>query len=341
MMNARANVIQFNTEDDKSVWNCMNTFLTRTGQNSKNTRLTYERAIRDFFLIMRNKELEGLVEADLIFTKPQVETYQVNLKEKFKSTTVNNRISALKRTYSKLEDYGFAVKASWFDLDRYSEHDKEGYDSMTLEEVKQAIEIILETRKGLEKALFIELAFTTAFRKESLRSSKFSDIYKHDDVWVIETVGKGNKKDTKKISDELYGKIAKFQEDEGKDSNERIFKLTNKTIRVMMDYIRERINFGRRNITFHSLKKASIQEVATKSGNDLKAMQAQGNHASINTTMDYYMANKRIDDMVVVDINYNPPVEKFEEMTKEELLKMINNAPRDIQTKLLKQEGLA
>ena len=199
MMNAQANVIQFNTNEDKNVWGCMNTFFTRIGQNSENTKATYERAIRDFFLVMRNKELERLVESDLIFTKPQVETYQVNLKSQYKSATVNNRISALKRVYSKLEDYGFEVKSSWFDLERYSEHDKESYDSMTLDEVKEAINIIKDTRKGTEKSLFIELAFTTAFRKESLRSTVFHDIYKHGDSWVIETIGKGNKKDTKKI----------------------------------------------------------------------------------------------------------------------------------------------
>ena len=132
----------------------------------------------------------------------------------------------------------------------------------------------------------------------------------------------------------------KFKEEEGKSKNDNIFKLTNKTIRGMMDYIRERIDFGRRNITFHSLKKASIQEVAIKSGYDLKAMQAQGNHSSITTTLDYYMANKDIDDLTTVDVNYNPPVEKFEEMSREQLLAMLNKAPRDIQNTLLRQEGL-
>lgn len=339
MMNA-TNIIQFNTTEDKNVWNCMTTFLTRTSQNSENTRKTYERAIRDFFLVMRNKELEGLVESDLIFTKSQIETYQVRLKEEFKGTTVNNRMSALKRVYRKLEDYGFDVKSSWFELDRYSEHEKESYDPMTYDEVMETLKIIKNTRKGEEKSLFIELAFTTAFRKESLRNVRMKDFRQYKDEWVIEILGKGNKKDTKKVSDDLYNRIFEFVKMENKTQEDKIFSLTNKTINGMMRYIRENIDFGEKKVTFHSFKKASIEEVALRTGYDLKAMQAQGNHASINTTLDYYMANKKIDDMTVVDINYVPPVEKFEDMSKEELISMLMNAPRDIQVKLLKQEGI-
>lgn len=341
MMNLVENkIIQFNTEEDKNVWNCISTFLERIEQNSKNTRLTYERSIRDFFLTMRNKNLEDLVERDLIFKKPQIETYQVNLKKEFKGTTVNNKLSALKRVYSKLEDYGFDVKSSWFDVDRYSEHEKESYDAVTFEEVKEIIGLLHNTRKGREKALFVEVAFVTAFRKASVQSLKYKDVYRHSDSWVIETVGKGNKKDTKKISDELYQKIARQKMVERKSDEDEIFSLTNKTINAMMVFIRKNIDFGRRNITFHSFKKASIQEVAVRTGYDLKAMQAQGNHASINTTLDFYMKNKDIDDMTAVDLDYNPPVDKFEDMSKEDLIKMLKSSPRDIQMKLLKQEGL-
>src|SRR5690606_19503033 len=101
---------------------------------------------RDFFKTMRNKELENLVEADLIFTKPQIETYQVNLKNKYKSATVNLKIKALKKCYTKLEDYGFDVRSSWFVLENYNEHDKEPSDPMTHDEVIQVINLVSKTR---------------------------------------------------------------------------------------------------------------------------------------------------------------------------------------------------
>lgn len=337
-MTTQTNVIQLNPVDDKNVWNCLSTFLTRTGQNSKNTRLAYERAIRDFFLKMRNKDIEHLVENDLIFTKAQVETYQVGMREKFKSTTVNMKMSALKRTYSKLQDYGFDVQPSWFDVDRYSEHDKEGYDPMTLEEVQESIELLSKTRKGEEKSLFIEMAFVTAFRKESIRSMTFDNIYNRDGDWVVEVIDKGNKTSSSKITQDFYDRLLDFKKREEKNSGDRIFILTNKTIGRMIEHIRKNIDFGQRSIVFHSLKKASIEEVALRTGNDLKAMQAQGHHASIQTTLDHYMSNKTIDDMTAVDMHYEPPIEEFSNMSKDELVEMLNKAPRDIQIKLLKQE---
>lgn len=332
LMTVNEKVIQFNTKDDKNVWNCINTFLTRTEQNSQNTRETYERAIRDFFRTMRNKELENLVESDLIFTKPQIETYQTNLKKHYKSATVNNKISALKKCYMKLEDYGFDVKASWFNLERYNEYDKESYDALTHQEVIDVINLVSKTRKGFEKALLIRVAYATAFRKTAIKNLKWTDLINRDGQWFLKALDKGNKWDYKKISDDLYNELMKQKDLVG---GEKIFQLTNKSINKMMNYIRENMNFGERNITFHSFKKSSIKEVALLTNYDLKAMQRQGNHANITTTLNDYMAEKSLDELVIVDTNYRVPLEKFDELSKEELLNMIKNADRNIQIKLL------
>lgn len=334
---AEDNVLQFNSKEDKNVWNCINTFLKRVGQNSKNTRIAYEKAIRDFFKTMRNKELEDLVESDLIFTKPQIETYQVNLRNKFKTTTVNARMSALKKCYTKLEDYNFDVKSSWFALDRYKEHDKESYDPMAHFEIINAMSLVSKTRKGFEKSLMIRVAYSTAFRKESIQNLTWKDIINRDGVWFMKALGKGNVWDYKKISNDLYDELMKQKELVG---GEKIFELTDRTINKMLKFIRENMDFGERKITFHSLKKSSINEVALITNYDLKAMQQQGNHANVATTLNDYMAKKALDDLVIVDINYSVPVEKFEELSKEELVKLLLNADRNIQIKLLQQLGV-
>jgi len=330
------NIVQFNTQEDKNVWRCIKTFLERIEQNSENTRTTYEYAIRDFFRTMRNKELEDLVEADLVFTKPQIETYQVGLRNKFKASTVNNRISAMKKCYIKLEDYGFDVKSSWFSLERYEQYDKESYDPMTHEEIIQAINLVSKTRKGFEKSLMIRVAYSTAFRKDSIQKLKWTDIVNMDGTWFMKTLGKGNKWDYKKISNDLYEELMKQKEAVG---GEKIFELTDKTINKMIRFIRDNIDFGDRKITFHSLKKSSINEVALITNYDLKAMQQQGNHASVSTTLNDYMAKKSLEDLVIVDINYKVPVEKFDELSKDELLNLIKGADRNIQIKLLQQIG--
>lgn len=335
------NVVQFNhPEGNKNVWWCISTFLDRIEQDSPNTRKTYETAIRDFFKTMRGKRLEDLVEKDLIFTKAQIEAYQVNLRKHYKAATVNNRMAALKKCYNKLEnDYGFPVKATWFDLERYKEHDKESYDALTHEEVIKIINLVSVTRQGDQKALLIRLAYATAFRKSSLLNLRWNDIFQRNGFWYVRTLGKGNEWDYKKISDDLYHELMKLKNKRGDADDDKIFTLTKKTVDRMMNYIRENMDFGTRNITFHSFKKSSIKEVALLTNYDIKAMQRQGNHKNVTTTLNDYMAEKDLDELVIVDINYRVPVEEFDKLTHEELLNLVKSADRTTQIKLLQKLG--
>lgn len=331
------NVFHLNSrEENKNPYSSILTFLNRKGQDSKNTKDTYQRHIQDFFKTMRNKELSELLEEDLVFTKTQTKTYQVALKEQYKGSTVNNVISALKECYNQLEDDGFSVNASWFNLDRYDEHDSESWDAFTHEEVIQIINLVSGTRAGRQKSLLVRLAYATAFRKKSLLDLKFSDIVEVNGVWYIKTLGKGNKWSHKKLSDDLYNELMEFKEEVGRD---KIFTLTIKTVNKMMDYIRTNMDFGSRRIVFHSFKKASIEEVAVVSGNDLKAMQAHGDHSHPSTVINNYMAKKKLEDLVEIDINNNIPVEEFEKLTRDDLLELVMNADRNTQIQLLRKMG--
>lgn len=331
------NVVQFNNKvDDKNVYGTIHTFLSRKGQNSKNTQGTYERHIRDFFKTMRNKDLDKLVEEDLIFTKKQIKSYQVALKEKYKGSTVNGAITSVRECYKQLEDDGFAVQVSWFNLERYDEHDTRSHDTLTHDEVLTAIALVSKTRKGSEKALLLRLAYATAFRKESLLNLKWNQIVKVDDIWYLKVLGKGNKWSWKKISNSLYDTLMNHKETTSKD---KIFELTDKTVGKMIKFINEKMDFGERQIVFHSFKKASIDEVNIISGGDLKAMQAHGDHANASTTINTYVAKKSREELVMVDTNTVIPVEKFDEMSKEELVGLIKSMDRNTIIKLLQKKG--
>lgn len=331
------NVFHLNSkEENKNPYSTIHTFLSRKGQDSENTKDTYGRHIRDFFKTMRNKELEELIESDLIFTKNQVKTYQVALREQYKGSTVNNAISALKECYEQFEDDGFSVSASWFNLERYDEHDSESWDAFTHEEVIEIINLVSKTRVGRQKALLVRLAYATAFRKQSLLDLKFTDIVEINGIWYIKTLGKGNKWSHKKLSDDLYNELMDFKSEVNR---EKIFTLTTRTVNKMMNFIRDNMDFGGRRIVFHSFKKASIEEVAVVSGNDLKAMQQHADHSQSSTTIDNYMAKKKLEDLVEVDINTNVPVNEFEKLSKEELVELLLNAERNIQIQLLRKMG--
>jgi len=208
---------------------------------------------------------------------------------------------------------------------------------MTHQEVIDVINLVSKTRAGFQKSLLIRLAYSTAFRKESLLNLEWSDITNRDGVWFVKTLGKGKKWDYKKISNDLYDELMKHKSNTDSD---KIFTITLKTVNRMMNFIRDNIDFGSRKITFHSLKKSSIKEVALLTNYDLKAMQKQGCHSNIMTTLNDYMSEKSLDDLVIVDVNYHVPVEEFEKLSKEELINLIKSAERNIQIKLLQKMGV-
>lgn len=331
------NVYQLNNENNqKNPSATILTFLARKGQDSENTNVGYEKHIRDFFLAMSHKKVEDLLEEDLIFTPQEIEAYQVELRKSYASTSVNTKMSAIGECYTKLERDGFAVKASWFDVERFDEHDKKPYDVLTQEEVVQVIQLVSKTRKGAEKALLVRLAFATAFRKESLLTMKWSQIINRDGQWYAKVVGKGNKPSYKKITQDLYEALMIHKE---KVKRDRIFTLSPTTVQSMIEYIRKNMDFGDRYIVFHSIKKASVEEVALLTNYDLKAMQAHGDHSDIKTTLNDYMAKKKFDDLVAVDVDRHIPVEEFDKLTHEELLTLVKSTDRNTQIKLLHALG--
>ena len=331
-------VVQLNQRnEDMNVYGSIHTYLLRKGQNSENTKDAYERSIRDFFRTMRNKELEELVPQDLIFTKKQIQAYQVALREQYKAKTVNGAMSAMRECYKVLEDDGFNVDTKWFNVERYDEHDSEKYGSLTHEEVVAILNMVSETRKGREKALLIRLAYATAFRKESLLTMKWNQIIKINDIWYAKVLGKGNEWSHKKLATDLYNELMDFKGDAHDDA--KIFQLTDKTIKLMMKKIRESFDFGDRHIVFHSFKKASINEVNIISGGDIKAMQAHGDHKNAQTMLNYYMADKALEELVEVDINRHIPVEKFDEMSGEDLLALVKSMDRATQIRMLQKAG--
>lgn len=323
---------------EKNVYASIKTFIERKAQSSSNTAETYLRHYRDFFQTMRGKSLEQLTEQDLIFTKQEIESYQVALRKKYKANTVNNTISALKSLYSKLKDYGFQVDPDWFSLERYKDFDKEPYDVLTHEEVIQIVELLGKTRKGFEKQLLVKVAYATAFRLNAILELKWSDLKQINGFWTLQALDKGQKRDIKKISDNLYQDLMKHKEQSG---GEYIFKLTKKTVNKMMKYIRENMDFRDRTITFHSFKKASITQVGVLTNGDVKAMQRHGNHSTAKTTMDNYVKEADLEDMVVVDVNHQIDLSVFDDMSKEDLVNLIKSMDRTTQIKILsKVQGL-
>lgn len=286
----------------KSVYSYVKSFLDSVSLESENTRNTYQIAISDFFGFVKGKDIRFLQETDLNINLLDVEQYQAHLLRKYKRSTVNVKITAVRMLFEKLENYGFDVNKNVFNVKKVKEHDVEHYGSLTWREINQIVDFLSTQNNGLQKQLLVKLAFSTAFRKDSLLSLTWNDFTVKEGFVIVECVGKGNILDTKKITLELYNELVQLKAENSTD-NDTVFSLSSSGVQRMMNNINNEFNFGKRHITFHSFKKSSIEEVARLTNYDLKAMQRQGNHASVTTTLNSYMKNKDLDDLVVVDTN--------------------------------------
>lgn len=287
-------LVHENKKDD--VYKYIKTFLNSMSLESKNTSRTYEIAIKDFFEYTRKKELTQVKTHDLNYNLLEIEQYQQMLLRKYKRATVNIKIIAVKKLFDKLQKYGFNIDLSVFDVKKVKTHDTEHYDSLNLDEINDILSFLTTTKNGLAKSLLVKMAFATAFRKDSLLKLTWDNFEQKCDYTLVSCVGKGNILDTKKISNDLYFELLKI-----KENNEKVFNISSTGVQRMMDSINKNIDFGNRKITFHSFKKASIEEVGKQTNYDLKLMQRHGNHASVTTTLNSYLTNKDVDDLIVVN----------------------------------------
>lgn len=316
-----------------NVFEAITSFLNSVSVESEHTRTTYESAIKDFFKNTRDKELKFLTVDDLSFTYYEIELYRNSMIGKYKNSTINTKMIAVKKMYDKLARYGIEVNASAFDIQKLKEHDTNSYDMMTIEEVNKSIDIINKTRNGYEKSLLIKVAFSTALRKNVLLKLKWSDVYMQGETPIIKTLGKGNKWSIKKIDLGLYNELIDYK---SKVSRDNVFSLSSSTVQRMMDKINNSIDFGDRNITFHSFKKASIEEMGIQTNYDIKAMQKHGDHSDASTTLNIYLAQKEIDNMPTISTDIKEvDISTLEHLTKEQLIDIIKKSDRETKIKLL------
>lgn len=333
-MNAvEAKVLSIVPQPDYEIYNAIQSFLESAGVESNNTKVTYETAIKDFFKATRSKSLYELSRNDLVFSYIDVEKYRNGLIGTLKNASINIKMIAIKKLFDKLVKYELVQDSKPFEMHKLKEHDIKSYDSMSIDEVRKCIDVVEASKNGFEKGLLIRLAFVTGFRKHALMTLKFANITTLNGQNVIKVLDKGNKWSTKKLDDELYEEIMQYKEIVNRDN---IFNLSNTTVQRMMKLINTKVDFGDRYITFHSFKKASIEEVAIQTNYDIKAMQYQGNHADVTTTLNVYLAKKTMDNMPTISLTNNEPdLSSLKDLTKDDLYDIISKLDRQTQIQVL------
>lgn len=327
------NVFDLGRNENLEIQNAIRTFLNRVAQNSINTSKNYEGHIKQFFKLTRNKTFDQLMIRDLQYTMQEVESYQTGIREKYKASTVNTKMSAIKELFNRLDKYDFDVNIKAFDVDAYRTYDSKKWDALEKKEVEAIIPEVKNTWRGDEKVLVIRIAYATAFRSASILALKKDDLIIKDGHPALKTIGKGQKHDVKKISKSLYDDLLAFSKE---TDNDRLITLNHNHLQDMMNFINDNFDFGDRRIVFHSFKKTSIDEVGILTGYNIKAMQRQGAHSSAKTTMDNYAKGTDFQDSVLVDFESQIDLSKLESLSKEQLIDLINKTDRATQFKIVK-----
>lgn len=315
------------TEQNLAIMRSLDTLIETLALRSKDTAINYESRIRNFFRDTRNKEMEQLTFYDLEFTLPEIKRYQITLFNKgYKSVTVSSRIAAIKKFYKALSEDNIKVDASVFDIELINKRDTDRYDSLSVEEVI-SIRDYLKTAKhnGDQKSLLVELAMATGFRLQSLLTIRKENFFTQNNLYLVKITGKGNKGDIKQLTSDLYNRCLVMAKD-GK-----LFTLGTSSVDRMMNDIRNHFDFGSRHIAFHSFKSSSIRYVSEQTGGDVKAMQRQGNHAKVSTTLDNYVDEYKLENLIPIDLDNVLDTKIIKEVSHGQLLNAIDKL--DSQTK--------
>ena len=334
-----AQLFNFEIKGNKDIMKVLNRYLERKGIDSENTYYTYLRQITNFFSQTRNKKLEQLNIHDLTFTKQEIEDFQINKvkNDGISPSAINLMLVAVKGFYQKLQDDGFDVDVNWFKVESLKTH-TQAYGSLSKEEVSNIVEFVSKQRKGLNKKLLIETAFSTGFRLDSLLTLTINNLVTVDNLKCIEVIGKGNKKDIKQIPEKLFNDLIELSKTH---SNNKLFDLSRTTVNNMMATVNANFDFGNRRIVFHSFKKASINEVGILTNFDIKAMQRQGNHSDASTTLNNYVESTNLQDTIAFGLSEEPSLDILDTMSKDEIIALIKSMDRMTINKIhRKAEGL-
>lgn len=313
--------------NNTKVYDDILTFFKELEANSgnANTRRAYETDIRDFFRIMKGKELQFLTEEDLVFKRNDVLRYRQMLLDSkyptYSNLTINRKMAALSSLFDNLAANDYNVNPKIFKIKRLKTT-VNSYGNLSQTEAERFAEMAYLTERTLreEKRLLILFAIRTSFRKEEILNVKWSDFREQDGVYVVRTIGKGQKERETSITAKLYNELLKIK----RDDSEYVFNISDSSIDRMMNRLRKKMNIDpKRNITFHSFRKVAIDWELENTG-DLKKAILHSGHSSMDVMYQYY-ANKNIDYSQMPGVRMEEEIDTsvLTKLNKEQLLEII------------------
>lgn len=324
-----SNVVEFKTESYKIHEQIQKFLSSKETKSSKrksmDTKNAYTKDIKDFFAIIRNKEITELTLSDMNITFDDLEDFITNMREScaYSNSTISRKISAVKSLLKylhskKIDNKRIVSEIDYLDGIKGMPDESERHGILTVEEVREMSNLALQEReKGEIKSLFFLLGLDTALRKEELLSLKWSDFNIGENHVIIKGLGKGNIKFRKEISIKFYNTLSTLNK-----GQEKVFDITGEGIRLSFDRIRAKMNFPeQRNIVIHSIRKAAINHFY-QTTKDAFATMRFANHKNFNTTT-RYIQEESYGALGAVSLTDDLDMEKYKKISHNDLLQAI------------------
>lgn len=307
---------------------------------SVNTKKNYEVDLKLFFDFTFQKDVTHVTVEDIVATTSvdAIRYYnflstEANNGKPYKNSSINRKINSVRSFYKFLVVDFREINANIFNNVNSKDEsvDQKGYGNLTWEEVEEMVRLSLELSEtvssfeGSQTAMLIRLASITSMRLDALLRLTWEENFTVEtsqgkDIHVISIVDKA-KLHKKPISDDVYEELRSNLSDSGKLFPNLYSHKVGNNIKVL----RTHMNIPEsRNIRFHSLKKAGVNEVLKRT-NNIHLASLQGNHASLNTTQRHYIAvNEDLSTLPSYSLDKEVDLKKAENYTKEQLLKALN-----------------
>ncbi len=307
-------------------------FLEKKTMRSESlkTREAYDSDIRDFFKFKAKKEIEFLNKNDVKLNDDDIVKFQIYLKNDrgLLNKSINRKISTVNQFYGQLYRRGYIENLAAFDeADRLKEG-KNHHGVLTVEEVFQAAELVKNQprgRKRLTKYYLILTAMDTCLRKSALLNLTWDDFILHDDEVEIRAVDKGNEERNLRISKEFYEELVQIKNESGTN---KVFDISDTSIQSMMNYIKRQLKFeDKRNVVFHSFRKAGVTFQYRLTNDLLQAKKASGHKNMENLLI--YIGERDLGVLGAVSSKGDIDDQLFKKVSHEELLKGISSLTKD------------
>lgn len=330
IMNAVVNI----RETQDTVERFLNSFYGEYQHNSVATAKAYRADVVSFIESQMPLGLGTPVEnvAQYISYTNVTDFRNKQIEKGLQPNSVNRKVVAIREFVRHLRAHDVEVSIEFFENIKSLKGGSDSYEVLSIPEAVMLAEWLRDNEKfrATDKYYYTLLAADTGIRAEALSQLTPSNFIETDEEVLIKGVDKGKKNFTKRISKELFHAM-KRDIKEWTALNKPLFGFDSKNRTDMIRRALKGLGWENRNIAFHSLKKAAVNNAFETTG-DIRIAMKVGAHESVATTQKYLEDSG--DDFLGAISNSNLAKIKdldYEDFSKEELIEAVSKMSKHFQ----------